>query len=310
MTNIKPEKKRFRLTMRRKEMLVGYMFILPLMIGLAVFFFPMLFMVVRYSFHDIYIPFGERYQLIPRGLDHFNNALFIHPTFVRVLTETVVNLFWNVPLIIFFSLFMAILLNRDFTGRIFVRALFFLPVVLAIPAIQNNIAMMTEMMTGGMATHADMAEQFEGFNAFAIAGMLFSFGVPVNIVMFIIDAIARLHLVLRSAGVQMIIFLAALQAIPRSLYEVAQVEGATAYETFWKITMPMISPLILTNVVYTIIDNYIHSAPVTMATNLAFGGAVRNFGLSSAFSLISALVITAIIFISTMIISRKVFYQT
>ena len=303
------KRKKWRISMRKKEMFVGYMFILPCLIGLAFFFFPMLAQVVRYSFSEIYIPFGERYQLLPRGLDHFRNALFVHPTFVRVLTETIIDLLWNVPLIIFFSLFMAILLNRQFPGRLLVRALFFLPVVLAIPAIQNNIAMMTDMMEGGMGTvHTEVEEQFAGFQAGMLAMMLINFGMPMDLIDFIILAVARIHVVLRSAGVQMIIFLAALQAIPKSMYEVAEVEGATAYETFWKITVPMISPLILTNVMYTIVDNYVNSPVITMANNMAFGAA-RNFGLSSAFSLISAAAITTIMLISGLLISRKVFYQ-
>lgn len=291
-------------------MLAGYMFILPSIIGIVFFFFPMLAQVVRYSFNDIYIPFGERYQLVPRGLDHFNNALFIHPTFVRTLTETIIELAWTVPLIIFFSLFMAILLNRKFPGRVFVRALFFMPVVMAVPAIQNNIIAMTEMMTAGMGTvSSDVEGSVYGFHTHVLAVMLVDFGMPSFLIGHVIDAVARLHVVLRSAGVQMIIFLAALQAIPGTMYEVAEVEGATAYETFWKVTMPMISPLILTNVIYTIVDNYINSEPVTMANNLAFGAA-RNFGLSSAFSLISTLAIIVVIAVSSFIISRKVFYQT
>ena len=298
-----------KLTMRRKEMIVGYMFILPFIVGLIFFFVPMIARVVQYSFTDIYIPFGERYQLVPRGFDHFNNALFVHPTFVRILIETIIDLLWNVPLIIFFSLFMAILLNRQFPGRLLVRALFFLPVVMAIPAIQGTINMVTTMMAGGMAdVHADVVEHFVGFHPGIIAGMLIDLGIPPNVIGFVVGAVARLHVVLRSAGVQVIIFLAALQAIPRSMYEVAEVEGSTAYETFWKITLPMISPLILTNVMYTIVDNYIRSQPIAMANSLAFGAA-QNFGLSSAFSLLSALAISILMIVSGLLISRKVFYQ-
>ena len=303
------EIKKKQLSMQKKEMIVGYMFVLPFIVGLIVFFFPMITQVVRYSFSDIEIPFGERYQLVSRGFDHFNNALFVHPNFVRILIETIIDLLWNVPLIIFFSLFMAILLNRQFPGRLLVRALFFLPVVMAIPAIQGSIGMMTTMMSEGMGTvHSEVGEQFVGFHAGSLAMMLVDFGIPHNIISFVIGAVARLHIVLRSAGVQTIIFLAALQAIPRSMYEVAEVEGSTAYETFWKITLPMISPLILTNVMYTIVDSYIRSQPVAMANDLAFGAA-QNYGLSSAFSLLSALAVSILMVITGLLISRKVFYQ-
>ena len=310
MTNTNTKSKKWRLTMRNKEMLTGYMFILPAMIGLALFFFPMLAQVVRYSFSDIYIPFGERYQLLSRGWDHYHTALFVHPTYVRLLTETVIDLVWNVPLIIFFSLFMAILLNKKIPGRLVFRALFFLPVVLAIPAIQNNLNAMTEMMQGGIATTQAMEGDGMGFDIWMIGRIMRDFGMPYAMIDFIMGAVMRLHVVVRSSGVQMIIFLAALQAIPASLYEVAQVEGATPYETFWKITLPMVSPLILTNVVYTIVDNYVRSAPLALAHDLTMATAARNFGLSATFSLLTALVMTILILISGLIISRKVFYQT
>jgi len=304
-------KRKRRLSMRHKDMIVGYMFVLPLVIGLALFFVPMLVQVVRYSVSDMHTVFGERYVLESRGIYHYRHAFTVHPTFTRVLTTTMTDLLWNVPLIIFFSLFMAILLNREFTGRVFVRALFFLPVVLAIPAIQNNMNVMNEMITGGMdAGNQDVAEQFGGFHVGFMAMMLYDFGIPPRFIDTIITAMARLHIVLRSAGVQMIIFLAALQSIPKQLYEVAQVEGATAYETFWKVTMPMISPLILTNVVYTIVDNFVGSPLIPLANNLAFGSGVSNFGLSATFSLISTAAVSLLILISGFAISRKVFYQT
>ena len=303
------KKPKRRLTMRHKEMLFGYAFILPVIIGIIYFFFPMLIRVVQYSFSDIEIPFGERYVLIPRGFDHFHNAFFVHPTYVRALTEAVTDILWNVPFIIFFSLFMAVLLNRQFPGRLLFRALFFLPVVLAIPGIQANMNNMADMIQAGIdGTQAVETAEEPLFNAWIIANILGNFGMPFQIIDFMVGAVARLQVVIRSSGVQMIIFLAALQAIPTSLYEVAQVEGATAYETFWKITLPMISPLILTNVVYTVVDNYIRSAPVNMAQALT-GAAARNFGLSAAFSIITTIVMTTLILVSCLIISRKVFYQ-
>jgi len=225
----------------------------------------------------------------------------------------VTDMLWNVPLIIFFSLFMAILLNREFPGRLMVRAVFFLPVVLAVPAIQATLNMVMIMMADGMvdmgAETASGADSY--FSAASLAMIFVDFGVPHNIIDFIVGTMGRLHTIIRSSGVQILIFLAALQAIPRSMYEAAQVEGTTAYESFWKITLPIISPMIVTNMVYTIVDIYIESAPVANARGLAFGGwTTPNFGLSSVMSFITIIVVTLLILISGFIVSRKVVYLT
>ncbi|MCL2407370.1 MAG: sugar ABC transporter permease [Defluviitaleaceae bacterium] len=300
--------KKMRMTMRRREMLTGYIFILPIIVGLAFFFFPMIFRVIQYSFHDVEIIIGERYALIPRGLDHYAHAFTVHPTYVQTLTGMLVDMLWNVPLIIFFSLFMAMILNRAFPGRLFVRAMFFLPIVMAVPAIQETLHMVTQMMSEGMVETVADVEANNYFDAASFAYMFIGFGIPYQLIDFIVGAVARLSVIIRSGGVQILIFLAALQAIPRSMYEAAQVEGTTAYESFWKITLPMISPLILTNTVYTIVDMFAQSQPLTMAFDLAFGPGVTNFGLSAVFSLTSTILVTILIVVSGFLISRKVVY--
>jgi len=283
------------------------MFIFPWIIGMAVFFLTNVIRSWRYAFNDIYIPRdGGGYVLIPRGIEHFRYALMSHPTFNREVIETITDLMWSVPLILFVSLFVAIMLNRKFAGRTVFRAIFFLPVVLAIPGIQGAFAVMNNMVMGGVTSGAEEAMGF-GFNSLIFAQMLVELGMPINVVTYIVDAVARIHTVIRSGGVQMLIFLAALQAIPRPLYEVAYVEGATAYETFWKVTLPMVSPLILTNVVYTVVDQFALSSPVELAHATAFTD--QNFGLASAFSIISALVICLFLLIVGFAVSRKVFYQ-
>ena len=306
-------KKKWRFNMRRREMATGYVFILPWLVGISYFFLANIIRAGRFAFNDVIIltEQGGGFELVPRGFAHFTNALTIHPDFVRMMTNTLINIMWNVPLIIFFSLFVAILLNRQFPGRTVVRAIFFLPVILAIPAIQGALGHMNAMMMGGMSSApADFGGTesdsifFPGF----IIDIISQFGMPMRFVSYIIDAIARLHTVIRSGGVQMLIFLAALQSIPTSMYEVAKVEGATSYETFWKLTLPMISPIILTNVVYTIVDIYATSSPVNLAYSTSFG--VQNFGLGAAFSIISAVVISVFLLIVGFIISRKVYYQT
>jgi ABC-type sugar transport system permease subunit len=295
--------------MRQREIVSGYLFILPWIIGMLVFFLWNVFQAGVYSFNAIEInPERGGFDLIPRGWANFQYAVLSHASFNRQLVDTVVEMVWNVPLIIFFSLFVAVILNRDFMARGLVRAIFFMPVILATPAIQGSMDAILRFMMGGVSNiPPDIQRAASGFHANSLAMIIADFGIPMQFTEYIIEAIARLHDVIRASGVQILIFLAALQAIPTSMYEVAHIEGATGYETFWKVTFPMVSPLILTNVVYTIVDGFAQSEVVETAFNTAFTN--QNFGLSSAMSIISALVVLLFMMIVGWAISRKVFYQ-
>ncbi|MCL2199976.1 MAG: sugar ABC transporter permease [Defluviitaleaceae bacterium] len=305
------------LTLRHREMVLGLMFISPWIVGVVFFFFVNLFQSAVFSFNNLHIDqtYGG-YSLEWVGLTHYRFILFEHGTYIRQLAESVFQMLINVPLIIFFSLFMAILLNRAFLGRSMVRAIFFLPVVMATSAIEGSLQLIMGMMMGGVSSVPDeVMRAQQGFDAQSIAMMLWQFGMPMVIIEYIIEMIARLHDVIRASGVQILIFLAALQAIPPSMYEVAQIEGATGYEAFWKITIPMVSPLILTNVVYTIVDTFAQSEVVATARQMAFtnvymGDGVHGFafGQGSAMALVSSLAACIVLLFVGWLISKYVFY--
>jgi ABC-type sugar transport system permease subunit len=131
-------------------------------------------------------------------------------------------------------------------------------------------------------------------------------GLPAKIMEYIVAAVARINDIIQASGVQIIIFIAALQSIPGSMYEVAKIEGATGYETFWKITFPMVMPHIITNVVYTIVDNFGHSEVVNLAYETAF--TQYQYGLSSVFSLVSTLITCLILILIVRAIQKRTFY--
>jgi ABC-type sugar transport system permease subunit len=300
-------KKRNGFTMRRREAVTGILFISPWIIGLLVFFLKNIVETVRFSFNELKMLDGGGYTLAGVGWENFRQALFVNVAFNRELVNAVVGMLVNVPLVIFFSLFIAMMLNRKFKMRGLVRAIFFLPVIMTSSSITTALDSLLIMMMNGVSSIPPDMQQQGGINASSIVMLLGNFGMPMQIINYIINAISQLYNIIRASGVQILIFLAALQSIPGSLYEVAQIEGATGYEAFWKITFPMVSPLILTNVVYTIIDTYAKSLVVTLSYNTAF--VEFNFGVSAAMSLISSLVACLVLLIIGWGISRYVYYQ-
>ncbi|MCL1884534.1 MAG: sugar ABC transporter permease [Defluviitaleaceae bacterium] len=301
------KQKRKGLTLRRREIVSGLLFISPWLVGIVFFFLFNLIQSGWFSFNNLIVAEYGGFTLEFVGMQNYRQILLEDGTFVREMFESVGLMLLNVPLIIFFSLFMAIILNRAFLGRGIVRAIFFLPVVMATPAITGTMELIISMMMGGVTSiPPEVMQEQTGFNAAAIGTLLTGFGMPTQIVDYIVEAIAMLHDTIRASGVQILIFLAALQAIPPSMYEVAQIEGATGYEAFWKITIPMVSPLILTNVVYTIVDTFVQSEVVQTAHETAFMD--FNFGWGSAMTITSSLLACFVLLIVGWLISKYVFY--
>lgn len=305
------KKRKKRLSLQNKRMLAGYLFILPWLIGFLVFYVRSLFMTGEFAFSTLtFDTQNGGYTLAPAGWDNFIYAFREHGTFKQILTSSVMDMLVDVPLITFFSLFMAMLLNKKFPGRAVVRAIFFLPVILSAGAITDAMEMSMKMMQGGVSGQAAEAATGSSFSlAFDVEyliGMFLNLGLPGSLLDYIVAAVARINDIIAMSGVQIIIFIAALQSIPSSMYEVAKIEGATGYETFWKVTFPMVMPHIITNVVYTIVDKFAESEVVTLAHDVAFNQ--YNYGLSSVFSLVSTVVTCVILVAVCGFIQKKTFY--
>ncbi len=305
-------KKKAKLTLLQKRMRTGYLFILPWFVGFLLFYVRSLVMTGQFAFSELKMNAGEGgYHLIFTGLDNFIYAFRAHATFKQVLTTSIGNMLVDVPLIIFFSLFMALLLNKKFPGRFIVRAIFFLPIILNADAITAAMELSAAMMNGGISTMAtevveNATATSSGMSVDYFIDLFMSLGIPTSLLDYVMAAVARINDIISASGVQIIIFIAALQSITPSMYEVAKIEGATGYETFWKVTFPMVMPHIVTNVVYTIIDNFARSEVVELAYDTAFSQ--FNYGLSSVFSLVSTIITCIILVVVVGFIQKKTFY--
>lgn len=303
------QRKRKKLSLTTKRSITGYLFILPWLVGFIWFYARSLFMSVQFSFSNLTVNPGGGYILDFAGLENYIYAFRVHGSFKQILTTSVGNMLIDVPLITFFSLFMAILLNKNFKGRTLVRAIFFLPVILNSGAIMDAMDLARTMMSGGISSaSAEMAQATAG-NGVSIqyyVQMFATLGLPDQIIEYIMGAVSRISDIINASGVQIIIFIAALQSIPGALYEVAKIEGATAYETFWKVTFPMVMPHIITNVVYTVVDSFADSDVVDLAYETAFTN--NNYGLSSVMSLVSTLITCLILILVCRFIQKRTFY--
>lgn len=295
-----------KLSLSQKRSMLGLLFIAPWLIGFIFLFAGPLAQSLRFSFNKLVVsPAG--YELQSVGWINFTDALFVDANFNRILTESVVGMAVDVPLILFFSLFSAVLLNQKFRGRGVARAIFFLPVILASGAIAAAESSGLINLVGNAQVAEELGQASSQFNVRSMVMILSEAGFPLGFIDYIVEAVMRIYEIISHSGVQILIFLAALQSVPGSMYEVARIEGATAYETFWKVTFPMVSPLILTNIIYTIIDSFSDSKVTRLIYETAFK--TQNFGLSSAMAWLYTIVVSLLLVVMGYIVSRKTFYQ-
>lgn len=302
------KKKRRGLSLLQKRDLKGFLFILPWLLGFLIFYVRGIVMNIQFSLSDMTVAATGGYQLEWLGFKNYIYLFREHGSFKQVLTSSTTNMLIDVPLIIFFSLFIAILLNHKFKGRGIVRAIFFLPVILNADAVTAAMDLLAQSMMGGVSgSSSEIASATSGGISTAYFIELFkNMAMPDKVLDYIVTAVSRVKDIISGSGVQIVLFIAALQSIPGSMYEVAKIEGATGYETFWKVTFPMVMPHIITNLVYTIIDRFAKSEVVDLAYTTAF----KNFsyGQSSAMSVVSTLVVGVILVVVVGIIQKRTFY--
>lgn len=242
------------------------------------------------------------------GLENYRQAFLVDEKFVPNLISELVKMLTNVPATLIFSFFIALLLNQSFKGRGAVRAIFFLPVILSSGVIVG--------LESGNTLLADMKDAIEATNNnTSITGVLESILItsdssPMSqMFSYVFDIINSVYDIAIASGIQIIIFLSALQTISPSMFEAAKIEGCTAWESFWKITLPMVSSMILVNIVYTVIDFFLKTDNTVMERIDAIGiGGRMDYGQASAMAWVYFLCVIVALGIVSLIISRRVYY--
>ena len=292
-------------TMRARNARIGTYFILPFIFGFLIFMCKPLVESLIFAFNDVKLVPGEGYTKTFVGIGNFKHALLVDPDYNTFLVEEIGQMVINTIATLVMSFVVAVILNQEFKGRVLCRAIFFLPVILSsgvLPGIEHQnefydmMAGMAEAVEGSSGVNISQTLQ----ELLQVSGMASEF---FDIVFTMIDSI---YDIVMASGIQIIVFLSGLQSISPSLYEAAEVEGCSAWESFWKITFPMVSNLLLVNCIYTIIDFFMKNDNKVMERINEVMYKDVNFGVASAMSWLYFAVALAFIGISAFIISKAV----
>ena len=307
---VKAPKRRKIASLDKRKARAGWFFVLPFLIGFVCVYLPIITDSVWLAFNELTI-LPEGYVLTFVGLENFSDALTKDPQFVQVLLSGLGELAFQVPAILLFSLFMAVLLNQKMAGRAAFRAIFFLPVILA-TGIMESIEI-SNILGSSLGDSAGIDDGSGGnasggiVSALDVEALFANMKVGTELVGYVVGIINDIYSIVNRSGVQMLIFLAGLQSISPAIYEACKIDGATGWETFWKITFPMISPMILVNAVYTIIDAFTTESNSVMSyiSSVSVESKVRGAAMSWMYFLIVVAILGAV----AGIMSMFVFYQ-
>lgn len=274
----------------RSESLHGYLYIAPFILGfIFLFLYPMV-QSILYSFGTL--DQNNGFRLVLEGIENYKYALTQDTIFYRYLITSVKDMFIQLPIILIFSFIMANLLKAEFVGRNVIRVIFFLPVVLSSGIVgrieADNVVqgIYKEMITDGNLVSGDGLRQF-----------LIDLNLSTSLADYIMNAVSSILETVNNSGIQILIFLAALQSISPSLYEAASMEGASAWENFWKITFPVIMPQVVVCVVYTIVDRFVNMNNDVMLYIYDKAYSSLQFGLSAAMSWLYTIVVVVVLVI-------------
>lgn len=309
-----PKKIRKSASLDKRKARAGWIFVLPFIIGLVLIYLPVVYDSIKYSFNEIKILQGGGYKLNWVGLENYQEAIFVDPSYVRTLIAGVQQLIFDIPAIVIFALFIAVLLNQKMVGRAAFRAIFFVPVILATGLISdidigNSLLSYMGDTSRGIDT-GEVADTTTQIVSLADIGWLFrNMAVGTELVTYVTGAVNNIFDIINRSGVQMLIFLAALQSISPAIYESCSIDGSSAWETFWKITIPMVSPMILVCTIYTVIDSFTASSNSVMRYISNIYNEPGGNVLSSAMSWMYFLIVVFVIAAVSALLSAYVFYQ-
>lgn len=290
-TSIERKIKTSKLTYEKKRELSSFLFIIPFVIGFLMFFMYPLFRTFHLSFlqqdvvNNSYKYIGTtNYKNLFSTFNFNNNG--VDYSFARILTESIVMVAIELPFITIFSLIIAIILNQKFKGRGIARTVFLLPIIFG-----SGIVAKLIQLNNSADYYSRIIVNQNLYSTFDLDFLFNSHLIPTSVVSTLKNYVSKVFAIISFSGVQILIFLSALQSINPTLYEVARIEGASAYEAFWRITLPSIMPVMVTTVIYTFIE-ILYRSPLTYVMIKVYPNPHPNggIGITSAMAVIFLLV--------------------
>ncbi len=255
---------------KKRETLVAWSFISIWVIGFIVFTMIPLFTSLYYSMSDVVLD-GEGIKVSFVWFENYRQV-FSSPegfNFLKSVSDFAIEILFKVPIIIVFAIIIAVMLNQKLKGRGFFRAIYFLPVIIASGPVIN------QLIYQGAATIPIIEEM--GILGFINSTFTETLARPIS------NIFSELIVILWFSGVQILLFIAALQKIDKNTYEAAMIDGAGPWESFWKITIPALKSMVLVSVIFTIINlaTFSENAAILHIKNNMFA-LETGFGFSSA----------------------------
>ena len=276
-----------------RENLIGYSFIGIWIVGFFIFMLYPLVSSLIYSMSAVRI-LGTGIDVEFHWFKNFQSIFQIDEgfQFIEALIAFLQQIVFQVPIIIVFSVLIAVLLNQPLKGRGFFRSIFFLPVIISSGPVIN------ELITQGAGGSAI----FESYGFISIIENTLnpSLAAP------IISIFSEIIIIFWFSGVQILIFLAGLQKVDRQIYEAARVDGAGPWEAFWKITLPSLSTLIFINIIYTIVllSTFSENAVIISIKSNMFN-INTGYGMASAMAWVYFIIVMAMIAFVAIIFKPK-----
>ncbi|HWT76932.1 MAG TPA: sugar ABC transporter permease [Mobilitalea sp.] len=295
-----------------KKNMSGYLFVAPFIIGILFFFLPSILDSLWYGFNDVKIDFSQITKTFV-GIKNFQEALMEDVSFRVILLKAVKGMLLDTLIILIFSFFIANILNQKFIGRGVARMIFFLPVILTTGMVAaaeagNGIFNAMTSVVGSATEAVDEFDKLGFAGNFSLEHFLMSSGISSSFTSVILYAVQNTYAIINSSGVQILIFISALQAISPSVFEAAKVEGATKWEEFWKITFPMLTPVIFVNIIYSIVDTFTNPVYGVMEYTRGIAFVKGRFGYASAISWLYFAIILFILGVITLVVTKRIHY--
>ena len=288
----------------RNQHRAGYLFILPWIAGFIIFFAQPLVESIWYSFNDTLMG-ADGIQTTFVGLNNYKYLLLEDSSFLENLWSVTVSMLQQVVICTTLSLFVAVVLVQNFRGRTVYRAIFFLPIIMTSGVVYSMVG--SVMGSSGLSGTGNSYM----YSSASLTTLMLQGGISQEIVNMLTQAIDSIFAMTTNCGVQILLYISALQKIPASTYEAARIAGANSWDIFWKITIPKIAPIIFLNVVYTVVDASTSygsrsggNIMMEAIQRMGFGKTMK-FGMSAAMAWLYFLIIALFLGLAWLLLGRK-----